>query len=111
MAMFNPPHPGETLREDVLPALGLDITNAAEQLGVSRQTLSAIVNGRSRITPEFALRIERWLGVDHGGSADVWLKMQEAHDLWKARAELKSNPGKLNVKPFRFNRRTLAHCT
>lgn len=84
--MFNPPHPGETLREDVLPALGLTVTEAAAQLGVTRATLSRVLNGRAAISPEMALRIEAWLGVERGGSADVWVAQQAAHDLWKARA-------------------------
>ena len=84
--MFNPPHPGETLREDVLPALGLTVTDAAAQLGVTRAALSRVLNGRAAISPEMALRIEGWLGVEHGGSADAWIAQQAAYDLWKARA-------------------------
>jgi len=83
--MFNPPHPGETLREDVLPALGLTVTEAAAQLGVTRAALSRVLNGRAAISPEMALRIEGWLGVENGGRADVWLAQQAAYDLWKAR--------------------------
>lgn len=91
--MHNPPHPGETLRDDVLPALGLSVTDAAAELGVSRVTLSRTLNGRAAVSPEMALRLERWLGADHGGRAEVWLRMQAAYDLWQAekaaRAELK----------------------
>ncbi|SDH86137.1 HigA family addiction module antitoxin [Propionivibrio dicarboxylicus] len=83
--MFNPPHPGETLREDVLPALGLNVTAAAEQLGVTRPALSRVLNGRAAISPEMALRIEGWLGIENGGRADTWLSQQAAYDLWKAR--------------------------
>ena len=83
--MFNPPHPGETLREDILPALGLTVTQAAAQLGVTRAALSRVLNGRAAISPEMALRIEGWLGIENGGSADVWLAQQAAFDLWKAR--------------------------
>ena len=61
--MFNPPHPGETLREDIFPALGLTVTEAAKQLGVSRVTLSRVVNGRAAISPDMALRLEGWLGA------------------------------------------------
>ena len=57
-----PTHPGETLREDVLPALGLTVTEAAAQLGVTRAALSRVLNGRAGISPEMALRIEKWLG-------------------------------------------------
>ncbi|MDT7836635.1 HigA family addiction module antitoxin [Aquabacterium sp. OR-4] len=91
--MHNPPHPGETLRDDVLPALGLSVTDAAAELGVSRVTLSRTLNGRAAVSPEMALRLERWMGADHGGRAEVWLRMQAAYDLWQAekvaRAELK----------------------
>ena len=83
--MFNPPHPGETLREDVLPALGLTVTEAAAQLRVTRAALSRVLNGRAAISPEMALRLEGWLGVENGGSADAWIAQQAAYDLWKAR--------------------------
>lgn len=83
--MFNPPHPGETLREDVLPALGLTVTEAAAQLGVTRAALSRVLNGRAAISPTMALRIEAWLGVENGGSADAWLSQQTAYELWQAR--------------------------
>ena len=83
--MFNPPHPGETLREDVLPALNLTVTEAARQLGVSRVALSRVLHGRAAISPEMALRIEAWLGVEQGGRADVWLANQMDYDLWQAR--------------------------
>jgi addiction module HigA family antidote len=82
--MHNPPHPGETLREDVLPALGLSVTEAAEQLGVSRVALSRVLNSRAAISPEMALHLENWLGVEHGGRADSWISQQAAYDLWQA---------------------------
>lgn len=85
MTMHNPPHPGETLREDVLPALGLTVTDAATQLGVTRAALSRVLNARAAISPEMALRLEGWLGVEKGGRADTWLAQQAAYDLWKAR--------------------------
>lgn len=83
--MFNPPYPAETLREDVLPALCLTVTEAAKQLGVSRAALSRVLNGSAAISPEMALRIEAWLGVENGGRADLWLQMQASYDLWQAR--------------------------
>ncbi len=83
--MFNPPHPGETLKDDVLPALGLSVTDAAAQLGVTRAALSRVLNGRAAISPEMALRLEGWLGVENGGRADAWIAQQAAYDLWKAR--------------------------
>lgn len=95
--MHNPPHPGETLREDVLPALGLSVTEAAEQLGVTRATLSRVLNGRAAISPEMALRLELWLGIEHGGRADAWVAQQAAYDLWKAR-----KAGKPKVKALKL---------
>jgi addiction module HigA family antidote len=83
--MHDPPHPGETLREDVLPALGLTITEAAKQLGVTRAALSRVLNERAAISPEMALRLEGWLGIENGGRADLWLNQQAAYDLWQAR--------------------------
>ena len=83
--MFNPPYPGETRKEDVLPALGLSVTEAAAQLGVTRAALSRVLNGRAAISPEMALRLEGWLGVENGGRADTWIGQQAAYDLWKAR--------------------------
>ena len=63
--MFNPPHPGLTLRDDILPALDLQVSEAAAQLRVDRTTLSKVLNGRAAISPAMALRIERWLGRNH----------------------------------------------
>lgn len=85
--MHNPPHPGETLREDVLPALGLTVTQAAAELGINRVTLSRILNGKAGISVDVALRLEAWLD---GPSAESWLKGQLAHDLWQA--ERKQRP-------------------
>jgi addiction module HigA family antidote len=96
--MHNPPHPGETLREDVLPALGLTVTGAAEALGVTRVALSRVLNGRAAVSPEMALRLERWLGVDNGGRAEVWLRMQAVHDL--AAAEKNARPVLKRIKPI-----------
>lgn len=83
--MYNPPHPGETLKEDILPALGLTVTEAAAQLNVTCAALSRVLNGKAAISPEMALRLEGWLGVENGGRADVWVALQAAYDLWKAR--------------------------
>lgn len=79
--MYNPPHPGETLREDALPALGLTVTQAAEELGINRVTLSRVLNGKARISVDLALRLEAWLD---GPTAESWLKGQLAYDLWQA---------------------------
>lgn len=83
--IFNPPHPGETLREDVLPELGLTVTEAAGQLGVTRTALSRVLHGHAAISPEMALRLEQWLGIENGGRADLWIAQQAAYDLWEAR--------------------------
>lgn len=85
--MYNPPHPGETLREDVLPALELTITEAAKQLGVTRAALSRVLNGKAALSPQMALRLENWLGIENGGRADLWMTQQAAYDLWQARQE------------------------
>lgn len=81
--IFEPPHPGETLREDILPTLGLNVTQAAAQLNVTRTTLSRILNGRTPISTKMALRLESWLGVKNGGSADLWIAQQTAYNLWQ----------------------------
>lgn len=83
--MYNPQHPGSTLREDILPALGLTITQAAAQLGVTRAALSRVLNEHAAISPSMALRIEGWLGVENGGRADIWIAEQAAYDLWQVR--------------------------
>lgn len=83
--MDNPPHPGETLRDDVLPAFGLTITEAARQLGVTRAALSWMLNGRAAVSADMALRLEAWLGSEQGGRAEIWLSQQMAFDLWQAR--------------------------
>ncbi len=81
---WQPTHPGALLREDVLPALGISVTRVAEALGVSRQTLHAILSERTAITPEMAVRI----GKVCGNGPTLWLNMQIAHDLWQAERDL-----------------------
>jgi antitoxin HigA-1 len=93
--MHNPPHLGLTLLDDVIPALGLTLTSAAKQLGITRPTMSRVSNGRSAISPEMALRIEKWLGVERGGDARVWLGQQMAHDLWQVQERVKTKPLKV----------------
>jgi addiction module HigA family antidote len=82
MAMKNPVHPGEILREDVLGDLGLSVGDAAARLGISRVTLSRVLHGHARISPNLAVRLEE-AGV---GTARAWLAMQSAHDLARERA-------------------------
>ena len=80
-----PIHPGEVVREDVLPALGLSVSEAARRLGVSRQQLHRILACTHPITTEMALRIGRLAGNGPG----LWLRMQQAHDLWHTEQRLK----------------------
>ena len=82
--MHNPPHPGESIREDILPTLGITVTEAAKQLGVARVTLSRLIHGQSGISADMARRLEAWLdGPKRGPSAESWLKMQADYDLWQ----------------------------
>src|SRR3546814_12669558 len=97
MRMHNPPHPGLTLRDDVLPALGLSVTDAAKQLGVARVTLSRVLNGHAAISPEMALRIEAWLGLERGGAARLWLAEQPAYDTSRAEQSITTMP--LHLQP------------
>jgi addiction module HigA family antidote len=94
--MHNPAHPGEILKELVITPLELNITDASEHLNVSRKTLSKILNGRGAITPEMALRLEL---VFKKPSADHWLRLQNAYDLWQSRQK-KSD---LHVLPYHGN--------
>jgi antitoxin HigA-1 len=80
MTMHNPPHPGEVLRQLCLNPLKLTVTDAAHGLGVSRKTLSSILNGRAGISPEMAIR----LSIAFNTSAESWLNQQLQYDLWHA---------------------------
>lgn len=80
MRMHNPPHPGEVIKSLYLEPMALSITDAAERLGVSRKTLSAILNGRSGVSPEMAVR----LSIAFDTSAESWLGQQLQYDLWHA---------------------------
>lgn len=92
MEMFNPPHPGEILREECLKPLHLSVTAAAMGLGISRGSLSELLNGHNGVSAEMAIRLEKagW------GSADSWLRNQLSYDLWNARRRAKT----IKVKPF-----------
>lgn len=79
-----PIHPGEILREDVLPGLGMSVTQAANILGVTRQALHRVLAGSAGISPEMALRVGKFCG----NGPDVWLKMQAAYDLWHAEQKI-----------------------
>ena len=78
--MHNPPHPGELLKEDVVAALGLSVTDAAERLSMSRVAFSRVLNGKAGISPDLALRLEQ-AGVS---TARAWVAMQANYDLWQA---------------------------
>lgn len=86
MKMHNPPHPGEVLRELCLQPLQLSVTEAAMALGVSRKTLSSILNGRAGISPEMAVRLSIALGT----TAESWLHQQAQYDLAQAEAKRRS---------------------
>ncbi len=80
MLMHNPPHPGEVIKRQCLEPLGLTVTAAAKGLGVSRNTLSMLLNGRLGISPEMAIRLSQGFG----GSPESWLQQQMQYDLWLA---------------------------
>ena len=86
MLMHNPPHPGEVIRQLCLEPLGLSVTEAAKGLGISRKTLSAILNGRAGISPEMAVR----LSLAFGTTSESWLNQQVQYDLWQAERHRKS---------------------
>ena len=96
MAMLAPPHPGEGLKEDMLVPLGLTVTETAKALGVSRKTLSEIINGKSPITPDIAVRLER---AFTNPPADMWLRLQAAYDLRLAEQRLKKTTVRRLWKP------------
>ena len=81
MTMKNPPHPGLSVRHDCLEPLRLSITEGARVLGVTRQALNNLVNGKSGVSPEMAIRLDKAFG----GGADTWLRLQAAYELAQAR--------------------------
>ena len=93
MVMKNPPHPGEIVREDIIKALGLTVTRAADILGVRRATLSHVTTGKASVSAEMALRLEKAFGV----SMDLLLKMQAGYDAAQARI----HGHKIKVKRFK----------
>src|SRR5437879_878797 len=90
MPMKNPPHPGSHVRHDCLEPLGLSVTAGADVLGVTRQALNNLVNGKSGISPEMAIRLSKAFG----GSPAVWLKMQMDYDL----ARVEKDTGRIKVR-------------
>src|SRR4030066_2264590 len=79
-----PVHPGELLREDVLPALGMTVSDAARELRISRQTLHRILSGTMAVSPEMAVRLGKFCGNGPG----LWLRMQAAYDLWDSEGRM-----------------------
>ena len=97
MEMFDPPHPGESIREDCIKAVGLTVTAAAAELGISRQSLSEVLNGHNGVSADMALRLEN----EGWGSAEGWLRNQASYDLWHARQAAKAKPRA--TKPHRLD--------
>jgi antitoxin HigA-1 len=97
MEMFNPPHPGESIREDCIKAIGLTVTAAAAELGISRQSLSEVLNGHNGVSADMALRLENkgW------GSAEGWLRNQISYDLWQARNRDEASPSRARLRAHR----------
>jgi addiction module HigA family antidote len=89
MPMKNPVHPGRIVRADCIEPLGLTITEASRVLGVTRQALNNVVNGKSGVSPEMAIRLSKAFG----GNPETWLRMQMAYDL----AQALKNESKINV--------------
>ncbi|HSV09160.1 MAG TPA: HigA family addiction module antitoxin [Hanamia sp.] len=90
-------HPGELLKEEILKANNLSVTEAASMLGVTRAALSNVINEKAAISPLMALRITKVFG----GSAEFWVRMQAAHDLRNAEIEITKR--KLRLKPYKYN--------
>ncbi|MEJ0061893.1 MAG: HigA family addiction module antitoxin [Alphaproteobacteria bacterium] len=101
MPMKNPPHPGRSIKTACLEPLKLSVTKGAEVLGVTRQTLTKLINGRSGISPEMAIRLSKAFG----STAETWLRMQLAHDLAKAR----KGESKLHIRRQHMPEESRAH--
>jgi addiction module HigA family antidote len=93
MLMKNPPHPGRIVRQDCIEPLGLTVTAAAEILGVTRQALNNLVNGRGGISPEMAVRLSKAFG----GGPEIWLGMQMQYDL----AQVRKKAAQIKVRRYR----------
>ena len=91
--MHSPPHPGEVLRDGVFAEGAVSVTDAASALGVTRVSLSRVLNGKAGISAEMAVRLGKWLGT----GPEVWINMQAQHDLWRAEQSLKGIVGKIPV--------------
>ncbi len=96
MRMLNPPHPGDFVRTEIIEPLGLSVTAAAEALGVSRPTLSTLLNGKSDLSGDMALRLEKAFGV----KMDTLMRMQSSYDIARAR----QRAGKIHVRRYQPER-------
>lgn len=94
MPMKNPPHPGRIVRQDCLEPLGLTVTQGANVLGVTRQALNNLVNGKSGISPEMALRLSKAFG----STPEVWLRLQMNYDL----AQIREREDEITVERYQF---------
>lgn len=93
MTLHNPPHPGEIVKYECLEPLGLTVTEAAKGLGVTRQAFSELINERTGVSVEMAIRLSKAFG----SRPETWLRLQQAYDLWHARERM----GQIEVKRFR----------
>jgi addiction module HigA family antidote len=91
MTMHNPPHPGEIIKEAYLQPLGLTVTEAAKALKVTRKTLSAVINGRTGISPTMAIRLSKAFNT----TPQLWLNIQQSYDLWHAQKEMDASKVKI----------------
>ena len=96
MPMKNPPHPGRIVRQDCLEPLRLSVTEGAKVLGVTRQALNNLVNGKSAISPEMALRLSKAFG----STPEMWLRLQMNYDL----AQIRRREGEINVTRYQLER-------
>ena len=99
--MYDPPHTGEIVRYECLEPLGLTVTRAAEGLGVTRQTLSNLVNERASVSAEMAIRLSQAFG----STPDIWLGLQMAYDPWQSQDRTDSFGVERFQRQVRFNRR------
>ncbi len=95
MPMKNPPHPGRSIRSACLEPLGLSVTDGAKVLGVTRQALNNVVNGKAGVSPEMAIRLSKAFG----STAETWLRMQLAYDLAAAR----KTESKIKVRQYQLS--------
>ena len=89
--MHNPPHPGEVLKDGVFSDATVSVTEAAEALGVTRVSLSRVLNGKAGVSAEMAIRLGKWLGT----GPDTWINLQAQYDLWKAEQALRRQVRKI----------------